>query len=140
MRTYRRSLKKMETGPSRKDEEEEIDVIWDESGNARYRILKDKRVVDFDGHNLGWLDQEGIIFDYNGHQRGFYANGILRDPDGAVIGLGQEPVGPHPVLPSKGLIPEATQPVEEPKRKKPAKASKQPQATLLWSQKVLEEL
>jgi hypothetical protein len=130
----------METGSRHKDEEAEIDVVWDESGTARYRILKDKRVVDFDGHNLGWLDEEGIIIDYNGHQRGFYANGILRDPEGAVIGLGQDPAGPHPVLPSKGLIPSATEPAAEPKRKKPVKTAKQPQATLLWSQKVLEEL
>ncbi len=130
----------MEEGPSRKDEEEEIDVIWDENGTPRYRILKDLRIVDFDGHNLGWVDEEGNVIDYNGHQRGFYEYGVLRDPDGAVIGLGQEPGGPHPVLPSKGLIPEATKPGEEPKRKKPAKASKKPQASLLWSEKVLEQL
>lgn len=131
----------MEVTTPRKDEAEELDVIWDENGTARYRILLDKRIVDFDGHNLGWLDDEGHVIDYKGHQRGFYENGILRDPEGAVIGLGHEPIGPHPVLASKGLIPEATTPESEPKRKKPTKASiKTPQAALLWSQKVLEEL
>ena len=125
--------------PRREDEEEEIDVIWDENGTARYRILKDKRIVDFDGHNLGWLDDQGNVIDYNGHQRGLYENGVLRDPEGAVIGLGHEPGGPHPVLPDKALIPEATKPEAEPKRKKPSKTTK-PQASLLWSQKVLEQL
>ena len=129
----------METAPQRKDEAEEVDVIWDENGTARYRILKDMRLVDFDGHNLGWLDEEGNVIDYKGHQRGSYENGILRDPEGAVIGLGHEPVGPHPVLPSKGLIPDATSPEAEPKRKKPAKVAK-PKASLLWSQKVLEQI
>jgi len=123
----------------REDEEEEIDVIWDENGTARYRILKDKRIVDFDGHNLGWLDDQGNVIDYNGHQRGFYEFGVLRDPEGAVIGLGHEPGGPHPVLEEKSLIPGVTKPEAEPKRKKPGKTTK-PQASLLWSQKVLEQL
>ncbi len=126
--------------PAREAEEEEIDVIWDENGTARYRILKDKRIVDFDGHNLGWLDEEGNIIDYNGHHRAFYENGILRDPEGGVIGLGRDPIGPHPVLENKGLIPETTKAEAAPKRPKPKKVLKKPQASLLWSQKTLEEL
>jgi hypothetical protein len=129
----------MEAAPQRKDESEELDVIWDENGTARYRILKDKRIVDFDGHNLGWIDEEGNVIDYKGHQRGYYENGILRDPEGAVIGLGHEPIGPHPILESKALIPDATEAEAEPKRKKPNKAVK-PKAGLLWSQKVLEQI
>lgn len=128
----------MELGPEA--EEEEIDVIWDENGTARYRILKDRRIVDFDGHNLAWMDAEGNIFDYDGHHKAFYENGILRDLEGAVIGLGQEPIGPHPVLPSKGLIPETTKAAAGPKRPKPGKTLKKPEASLLWSQKMLEEL
>ncbi len=126
--------------PAREAEEEEIDVIWDENGTARYRILKDKRLVDFDGHNLAWMDDEGSIIDYNGHHKAFYENGILRDPEGAVIGLGKDPVGPHPVLPSKGLIPETTKAAVAPKKPKPRKVLKKPVASLLWSQKMLEEL
>ncbi len=119
----------------------EIDVLWDENGNARYRILKSGRMVDFDGHALGWIDEEGNIFDYKeGRQLAFYENGILRDVDGAVVGLGQEPVGAKPVLPSKGLIPEATDPVPEPKRPKPKKVAKKPSPSLLWSKKIFEEL
>jgi hypothetical protein len=126
--------------PAGKAEEEEIDVIWDENGTARYRILKDKRIVDFDGHNMGWLDEEGNVIDYKGHHRAFYENGILRDPEGAVIGLGKDPNGPHPVLHNKGLIPETTKAAAEPKRPKPTKVLKKPEASLLWSQKMLEEL
>ena len=119
----------------------EIDVLWDENGEARYRILKSGRLVDFDGHSLGWLDEEGNIFDYStGRQLAFYENGILRDMEGAVVGQGQEPVGPKPVLHSKGLIPDATDPAPEPKRPKPKKAAKKPEAGLLWSKKIFEEL
>ena len=125
---------------AREAEKEEIDVIWDENGTARYRILKDKRIVDFDGHNLAWLDEAGNIIDYKGHQKAFYENGIMRDPHGAVIGLGRDPNGPHPVLPNKGLIPEATKAEAAPKKPKPKKALTKPEASLLWSQKTLEEL
>ncbi len=119
----------------------EIDVLWNENGEARYRILKSGRLVDFDGRSLGWLDEEGNIFDYKtGRQLAFYENGIMRDAEGAVVGLGQEPVGPKPVLPSRGLIPEATDPEAEPKRPKPKKAAKKPAPGLLWSKKIFEEL
>ena len=67
----------MESEPAREAEEEEIDVIWDENGAARYRILKDTRIVDFDGHNIAWLDEHGNIIDYEGRHRGFYANGVF---------------------------------------------------------------
>ncbi len=129
----------MELGPEA--EEEEIDVIWDENGTARYRILKDNRIVDFDGHSLAWMDESGFIYSYDGHYKAFYENGILRDPNGAVIGLGQDPAGPKPVLPNKGLIPEATKPEKAPaKPKKQKDTPKKPEPSLLWSQKMLEEL
>src|SRR5213594_2088034 len=119
---------------------EEIDVIWDENGTARYRILKDMKLVDFEGHILAWLDEQGNVFDYKGHQKGFYENGILRDKDGAVVGLGMDPAGPHPVLPNKGLIPKSAKPAPEPKRPKPKTILEKPKPSLLWSQKMLEEL
>ena len=131
----------MELGPEA--EEEEIDVIWDENGTARYRLLKDHRIVDFDGQNVAWMDDDGFIYDYNGHYKAFYENGILRDPEGAVIGQGQDPAGPKPVLPNKGLIPEATRPEKpptKPKVKKDKDSPKKPEASLLWSKKMLEEL
>ena len=131
----------MELGPEA--EEEEIDVIWDENGTARYRLLKDHRIVDFDGQNIAWMDEDGFIYDYNGHYKAFYENGILRDPEGAVIGQGQDPAGPKPVLPNKGLIPEATRPEKpptKPKVKKDKDSPKKPEASLLWSRKMLEEL
>ena len=59
----------MELGPEA--EEEEIDVIWDENGTARYRLLKDHRIVDFDGQNIAWMDEDGFIYDYNGHYKAF---------------------------------------------------------------------
>lgn len=126
--------------PGREDEKEETDVIWDENGTARYRVLKDMRIVDFDGHNLGWIDDQGNVFDYKGHQKGVFENGVLRDPEGAVVGLGKDPAGPKPMLESKGLIPKATKPEPEPTRLKAKKILKKPQASLLWSQKTLEEL
>ncbi len=126
--------------PAREAEEEEIDVIWDENGTARYRILKDRRIVDFDGHNIAWLDEAGNIIDYKGHHRAFYESGIMRDPQGQVIGLGKDPIGPHPVLPNKGLIPETTKAEAAPKKPKATKVLKKPQESLLWSQKMLEEL
>ncbi len=126
--------------PSRDEEKEEIDVIWDENGTARYRILKDRRLVDFDGHQIAWLDEQGTVFDYQGHCKAFYENGILRDKDGAVVGLGQDPAGAHPVLPNKGLIPRGNKPEKEPDRPKPKKVPDKPRASLLWSQKMLEEL
>ena len=131
----------MELGPEA--EEEEIDVIWDENGTARYRLLKDHRIVDFDGQNIAWMDDDGFIYDYNGHYKAFYENGILRDPEGAVIGQGQDPAGPKPVLPNKGLIPEATRPEKpptKPKVKKDKDSPKKPEASLLWSKTMLEEL
>ncbi len=131
----------MELGPEA--EEEEIDVIWDENGTARYRLLKDHRIVDFDGQNIAWMDDDGFIYDYNGHYKAFYENGILRDPEGAVIGQGQDPAGPKPVLPNKGLIPEASRPEKpptKPKVKKDKDSPKKPEASLLWSKKMLEEL
>lgn len=126
--------------PARQAEEEEIDVIWDENGSARYRILKDTRIVDFDGHNLAWLDEQGNIIDYEGRHRAFYENGVVRDPEGRVVGLGKEPAGPHPVIANKGLIPEVTKAEAAPKKPKPKKILKKPQASLLWSEKMLEEL
>jgi hypothetical protein len=126
--------------PSRDEEKEEIDVIWDENGTARYRILKDQRLVDFDGRPLAWLDEQGNIFDYNGHQKGFYENGILRDKEGKVVGLGMDPSGAHPILHDKGLIPKSAKPLAEPKRPKPQKILEKPQPSLLWSQSMLEEL
>ncbi len=126
--------------PSRDEEKEEIDVIWDENGAARYRILKDMRLVDFEGRSLAWLDEKGNVFDYKGHQKGFYENGILRDKDGAVVGLGMDPSGAHPILPEKGLIPKSQKPEAEPKRPKPQKILEKPKPGLLWSQKMLEEL
>jgi hypothetical protein len=122
----------MESEPAREAEEEEIDVIWDENGTARYRILKDTRIVDFDGHNLAWLDDQGNIIDYE--------FGVMRDPEGRVIGLGQDPGGPHPVLHEKGLIPGATKAAAAPKKVKAKKVLKKPEASLLWSEKMLEEL
>jgi len=126
--------------PARDEEKEEVDVIWDENGAARYRILKDKRLVDFEGHNIAWLDEQGNVFDYKGGHKAFFENGILRDKDGAVVGLGKDPAGPHPVLSNKGLIPKATKPGPEPKRPKPKKTLKKPEPSLLWSRKMLEEL
>ena len=126
--------------PSRDEEKDEVDVIWDENGTARYRILKDMRIVDFDGHSLAWLDDKGNIFDYEGHQKGFYENGILRDKEGKVVGLGMDPVGAHPVLHNKGLIPISATLLAEPQRTKTQKALEKPQPSLLWSQKMLEEL
>jgi len=126
--------------PAREAEEEEIDVIWDENGTARYRILKDNRIVDFDGHNLAWLDEQGNVIDYDGRHMAFYENGIMRDQEGSVVGLGKDPIGPHPVLPNKGLIPQAIKAAAAPKKSKPQKVLKKPQASLLWSRKMLEEL
>ncbi len=126
--------------PSRDEEKEEIDIIWDENGAARYRILKDMRLVDFEGRALAWLDDKGNVFDYKGHQKGFYENGILRDKDGAVVGLGMDPAGAHPVLPNKGLIPKSPKPEAEQKRPKPQKILEKPKPGLLWSRMMLEEL
>ena len=126
--------------PAREAEEEEIDVIWDENGTARYRILKDMRIVDFDGHNLAWVDEQGDVIDYEGRHRAFYENGVMRDPEGSVVGLGKDPIGPHPVLPNKGLIPEAVKPTAAPKKPKPKKILKKPTGSLLWSEKMLEQL
>lgn len=126
--------------PAREAEEEEIDVIWDENGTARYRILKDTRIVDFDGHDLAWVDDEGNVIDYEGRHRAFYENGVMRDPEGSVVGLGKDPAGPHPVLANKGLIPQSVKPAAAPKKTKPKKLLKKPQGSLLWSKKMLEEL
>src|SRR5205809_7943673 len=106
----------MESEPAREAEEEEIDVIWDENGAARYRILKDTRIVDFDGHNIAWLDDHGNIIDYEGRPRGFYENGRLRDHEGMIVGIGQDPAGPHQVLHNKGLIPGVSKTALDPKK------------------------
>jgi hypothetical protein len=64
----------------------------------------------------------------------------MRDLDGKAVGLGQDPAGPHPVLPNKGLIPGATKASSAPKKPKAKSISKKPEASLLWSKKMLEEL
>src|SRR6266849_6493972 len=102
--------------------------------------LQDTRIVDFDGHNIAWLDEQGNIIDYEGRHRGFYENGVMREPEGKVVGLGQDPAGPHPVLPNKGLIPGATKAASAPKKPKPKSIMKKPEASLLWSKKMLVEL
>ncbi len=76
--------------PAREAEEEEIDVIWDENGTARYRILKDNRIVDFDGHNLAWLDEQGNVIDYDGRHMAFYENGIMRPPQQGTYSTGDQ--------------------------------------------------
>jgi hypothetical protein len=125
---------------TRDEERDELDVIWDENGTARYRVLKDMRLTDFAGHNIAWLDDKGNVFDYQGRHKAFYENGVLRDSAGAVVGLGKDPAGPHPMLVDKGLIPRAVNPDPEPKRPKPKNTLKRPQPSLLWSRKMLEEL
>src|SRR5216117_3864674 len=82
----------------------------------------------------------GNVIDYDGRHMAFYENGIMRDPEGSVVGLGKDPIGPHPVLPNKGLIPQAIKAAAAPKKSKPQKVLKKPQAVLLWSRKMLEEL
>jgi len=65
---------------------------------------------------------------------------VIRDPEGMVVGLGQDPAGPHPVLHNKGLIPGVTKAASAPKKVKATKLLKKPEASLLWSKKMLEEL
>jgi len=91
-------------------------------------------------HNIAWVDEHGDVIDYEGRHRAFYENGILRDSEGSVVGLGKDPAGPHPVLPNKGLIPESVKPAAPPKKPRPKNIMKKPQASLLWSKKMLEEL
>src|SRR5260370_35547030 len=79
-----RERTRMESEPAREAAEEEIDVIWDENGAARYRILKDTRIVDFDGHNIACLDEQGNIIDYKRRHRAFYATDAVRGPEATV--------------------------------------------------------
>jgi hypothetical protein len=82
-----------------------------------YAKDKDFRIVDFDGHHLGFLQRfpsphlkfNGLyVYNYDGDNVGFLEKGILRDLQGNCVGFGKNVTDyPIPLLPYKQQRPQA---------------------------------
>lgn len=80
-------------------------VIYDLAGFPTFSILRNGRIVDFDGLSIGFIF-ETHVYDYNGNHRGFFEEGILRDHDGCVVGYSDNVTSLiHPPLHLRQLLP-----------------------------------
>jgi len=80
-------------------------VIYDSAGIPTFRILRNGRIVDFNGLSIGFIF-DTHVYDYNGNHRGFFEEGILRDHDGFVVGYSDSVTSPvHPPFPLRQLLP-----------------------------------
>ncbi len=83
----------------------EIDVIYDRYGKPVFRLLSNGRVVKFNGVNAGFLVRDNL-YTYRGRHVGWYAEGLVRDHHGHVVGFGENVVdNVHPLLPFKQFKP-----------------------------------
>ncbi|OGI17017.1 MAG: hypothetical protein A3J63_03230 [Candidatus Moranbacteria bacterium RIFCSPHIGHO2_02_FULL_40_12b] len=61
-------------------------TIFDKNGNPSLVLLKNGRLVNFDGRSIGFL-YGNSVYDYNGSHRGWLESGVLRDHDGYCVGV-----------------------------------------------------
>lgn len=90
--------------PSLRNNEE--DIIYDRFGAPRLRILSNGRIANWNGHYLGFLRNDRLVYSQAGIHIGWYENGILRDLNGNTVGFGLSPTDtPRPWLPFKQFLP-----------------------------------
>lgn len=83
----------------------EYDIIYDRFGAVRLRLLKNGRIVTWDGTHIGLLSNN-LVYNYSGNHVGWYEGGILRDLNGNTVGFGVNPTDtPRPFLPFKQFLP-----------------------------------
>jgi len=91
-------------------------IIYDSEGMPTLIILKNGRIIDFNGISIGFI-KDIHVFDYNGNHRGFFEGGILRDHEGFTVGFTDYITSQaHPMLPLKQLPPLKTLAELEPLR------------------------
>ena len=80
-------------------------IIYDSEGMPTLIILRNGRIIDFNGLSIGFI--KGIhVFDYNGNHRGFFEGGILRDHEGFTVGFTDDVYNQAcPMLPLKKMPP-----------------------------------
>ncbi len=77
------------------------DVIFDQQGTPSLRIVR-KDYLASCKHNIyaGYIDSNRV-HDFNGTQRGWFDNGVLRDLNGKCVGFIKSANGKcHPILPA----------------------------------------
>lgn len=83
----------------------EKDIIFDRYGAAALRILKNDRIITWQGQHIGFLHGV-LLYNYKGMHVGWYEGGIIRDGRGATVGFGVEPTDtPRPYLPYRQYLP-----------------------------------
>ena len=75
-------------------------VIFDQKGKASLVIISDKLLFSYvDSIYAGYIDNERV-HDFNGSQRGWFSDGILRNLNGECVGFTHNTNGrAHPRLP-----------------------------------------
>lgn len=83
----------------------EVNVIYNRFGKPVLRLLSDGRLVTFQGKNMGFLVKDNL-YNYKGKHVGWFADGLIRDHHGQVVGFGEAVADPiHPFLPFKQFKP-----------------------------------
>lgn len=83
----------------------EIDIIFDRYGAATLRILKNDRIITWNGQHVGIL-HHNLLYNYNGTHVGWYEGGVMRDTMGSTVGFGVNPTdAPIPYLPYRQYLP-----------------------------------
>lgn len=86
-------------------QDNEQDIVYDRFGAAKLRILKNGRIITWDGRHIGFL-HNNLVYNYSGIHVGWWEGGILRDLHGITVGFGVNPTDvPRPYLPYKQYIP-----------------------------------
>jgi hypothetical protein len=84
---------------------DEQDIIFDRYGAATLRMLKNNRIITWNGEHIGFL-HNNLLYNYSGTHVGWYENGVVRDLNGAAVGFGTQPSDhPMPYLPYKQYLP-----------------------------------
>lgn len=84
---------------------DEQDIIFDRYGAASLRILKNDRIITWQGQHIGFL-HANLLYNYQGVHVGWYEGGIIRDSNGATAGFGVNPTDtPRPYLPYRQYLP-----------------------------------
>ena len=83
----------------------EIGVFYDRCGSPTLRLLDNERLVDFDGHSIGFVDNV-LFYSYDSNHVGWLEGGIIRDLNGHTVAFGENPTDSlRPYLPYKQYKP-----------------------------------
>jgi len=76
-------------------------VIFDRKGTPSLKIMKKNYLASFKYKIYAGYIEEDRVHDFNGTQRGWFDNGVLRDLSGKCVGFVESANGKsHPVFPS----------------------------------------